>query len=94
MTVRELELREDVHVSRVGGSEEVEEVTCVGSSQPHKLGPMDKWTKAIDPTATKSESLSQQKLNKELWKERLPEVHKYIARWAFNHGNFLAVLLF
>ncbi|XP_039814597.1 uncharacterized protein LOC120677516 isoform X1 [Panicum virgatum] len=62
------------------------EVTSVGSSQPHKLGPMDKWTKAIDPTATKSESLSQQKLNKELWKERLPEVHKYIARWAFNHA--------
>jgi len=75
MTVRELELREDVHVSRVGGSEEVEEVTCVGSSQPHKLGPMDKWTKAIDPTATKFESLSQQKLNKELWKERLHEHH-------------------
>ena len=42
MTVRELELREDVHVSRVGGSEEGEEVTCVGNSQPHKLGPMDK----------------------------------------------------
>ena len=87
-TVRELELREEVHVSRVGGSEEV---TCVGSSEPHKLGPMDKWTKAIDPTATKSESLTQQRLNKELWKERLHEVHKYIARWAFNHGNFLAV---
>ena len=67
-TVCEMELREDVHVSRVGGSEEVEEVTSVGSSQPHKLGPMDKWTKAIDPTATKFESLSQQKLNKELWK--------------------------
>ena len=90
-TVRELELREEVHVSRVGGSEEV---TCVGSSEPHKLGPMDKWTKAIDPTATKSESLTQQKLNKELWKERLHEVHKYIARWAYNHGNFLAVFLF
>ena len=62
-TVREIELREEVHVSRVGTSEEV---TCVGSSEPHKLGPMDKWTKAIDPTATKSESLTQQKLNKEL----------------------------
>ena len=90
-TVREIELREEVHVSRVGTSEEV---TCVGSSEPHKLGPMDKWTKAIDPTATKSESLTQQKLNKELWKERLHEVHKYIARWAYNHGNFLAVFYF
>jgi hypothetical protein len=39
-TVRELELREEVHVSRIGGSEEV---TCVGSSEPHKLGPIDPW---------------------------------------------------
>jgi hypothetical protein len=84
--VHELELREDVHISRVEGSEEV---TCVGSSEPHKLGPMDKWTRAIDPTSSRSESLTQQKLNKELWKERLHEVHKYIARWAYNHGNFL-----
>jgi len=92
-TVRELELREEVNVSRVGGGES-EEVTCIGSSEPHKLGPIDKWTRAIDPKATKSESFTQQKLNKELWKERLHEVHKYIARWAYNHGNFLAVFLF
>ena len=55
--VRELELREEVNVSQVG--EESQEVTCVGSSEPHKLGPMDKWTKAIDPKATRSESLQQ-----------------------------------
>jgi len=85
-TVRELELREEVNISRVGGGEE-EEVTCVGSSEPHKLGPMDKWVRAIDPKATKSESLKQQKLNKELWKERTREVHKYIARWVYTHGN-------
>ena len=53
-TIRELELREEVNISRVGGGEE-EEVTCVGSSEPHKLGPMDKWVRAIDPKATKSE---------------------------------------
>ncbi|AQK70518.1 hAT transposon superfamily protein [Zea mays] len=81
-TVRELELREEVNVSRVG--EESEEVTCVGSSQPHKLGPIDKWTRAIDPT--KADSFKQQQLNKELWKEREHEVHKFIARWAYNHG--------
>ena len=86
-TIRELELREEVNISRVGGGEE-EEVTCVGSSEPHKLGPMDKWVRAIDPKATKSESLKQQKLNKELWKERTHEVHKYIARWVYTHGNF------
>jgi hypothetical protein len=85
-TIRELELRQEVDVSRVGGSEEV---TCIGSSasEPHKLGPLDKWTRAIDPKATKAESLKQQQLNKELWKQRTNEVHKYIARWAYTHGN-------
>jgi len=85
-TVRELELREEVNVSRVGESDEV---TCVGSSEPHKLGPMDKWTRAIDPKATKTDSLKQQQLNKELWKERTHEVHKYIARWAYTQGNLI-----
>uniref|UniRef100_K3Y297 HAT C-terminal dimerisation domain-containing protein n=1 Tax=Setaria italica TaxID=4555 RepID=K3Y297_SETIT len=79
VVARELELREEVNVSRVGGEDE--EVTCVGSLEPHKLGSMDKWTHAIHPKATKSESLQQQKLNKELWKKRTHEVHKYIARW-------------
>ncbi|KAG2641202.1 hypothetical protein PVAP13_2KG169716 [Panicum virgatum] len=54
-TVRELELREEVNVSRVG--EESEEVTCVGSSQPHKLGPIDKWTRAIDPWSVIGEAV-------------------------------------
>ena len=84
---RELELREEVNVSQVGTEDD--EVTCVGSSEPHKLGPIDKWTRAIDPKATKSESLKQQKLNKELWKQRTHEVHKYIARWAYTHGNLI-----
>ena len=77
-----------MNVSRVGGGE-LEEVTCIGSSEPHKLGPIDKWTRAIDPKATKFESLIQQKMNKELWKERTHEVHKYIARWAYTHGKLL-----
>jgi len=89
-TVRELELREEVNVSRVG--EDDDEVTCVGSSEPHKLGPIDKWTHAIDPRATKTESLKQQKLNKELWKERTRELQKYIARWDYTHGNYLDTL--
>jgi hypothetical protein len=98
-TIRDLELRAQVDVSKVGGSAEVnvsrvevegsEEVTCVGSSEPHKLGPIDKWARAIDPTAARNESLKQQQLNKELWKQRLNEVHKFIARWAYNHGKLL-----
>ncbi|XP_021311771.1 uncharacterized protein LOC110433614 [Sorghum bicolor] len=83
-TVRELEIREEVHVSRVGADSD--EVTCVGSSEPHKLGPIDKWTRVIDPKATMSKSLKQQQLNKELWKERTNEVHKYIAKWAYTHA--------
>ena len=86
-TVRELEIREEVHVSRVGIDSD--EVICVGSSEPHKLGPIDKWTRAIDPKATKSNSLKQQQLNKELWKERTNEMHKYIARWAYTRGKLL-----
>ncbi|XP_066392767.1 uncharacterized protein [Miscanthus floridulus] len=70
-TVRELEIREEVHVARV--ETDLDEVTCVESSEPHKLGPIDKWTRAIDPKATKSDSLKQQQLNKELWKERTNE---------------------
>ncbi|CAD6340354.1 unnamed protein product [Miscanthus lutarioriparius] len=84
-TVHELEIREEVHVSRVGTYSD--EVSCAGSSEPHKLGPIDKWTRAIDPKATKSDSLKQQQLNKELWKERTNEVHKYIARWAYTHDR-------
>jgi hypothetical protein len=41
-TVRELELRQEVNVSRVGAEADSEEVTCIGSSEPHKLGPIDK----------------------------------------------------
>jgi hypothetical protein len=39
-TVHELELREEVNVFRVGGDSQ--EVTCVGSSEPHKLGAIDR----------------------------------------------------
>jgi hypothetical protein len=95
-TIRELELRQEVNVSKVGSQGvgvsrvgDSEEVTCIGSSEPHKLGPIDKWTRDIDPTASKVESLKQQQLNKALWKERLNEVHKHIARWAYNRGKLL-----
>jgi hypothetical protein len=81
-TVRELEIREEVHVSRVGADSD--EVTCVGSSEPHKLGPIDKWTRVIDPKATMSESLKQQQLNKELWKERTNEVPIYYEHFIFS----------
>uniref|UniRef100_K3ZM33 HAT C-terminal dimerisation domain-containing protein n=1 Tax=Setaria italica TaxID=4555 RepID=K3ZM33_SETIT len=58
VVARELELREEVNVSRVGGEDEEQQ----------------------------TESLQQQKLNKEVWKERTHEVHKYIARWVYTHA--------
>ncbi|KAM0894150.1 hypothetical protein ACQ4PT_024652 [Festuca glaucescens] len=81
-TIRELELRDSVNISRVGD----EEVNVAGRSEPHKLGPLDKWTCPIDPKLTQAEALHQQKINKELWKKRTHEVQQYVARWMYNHA--------
>jgi hypothetical protein len=70
-----LNLREEVNVSRVG---EEDEVSClgsrVGSSEAHKLGPIGKWTRAIDPRAIEADSLKQQKMHQKLWKQRTYEM--------------------
>jgi hypothetical protein len=56
-----------VNVSQV---REEDEVTCVGSKvgnlEPHKLGPIDKWTRVNDPKATQVDSFKQQKISQEL----------------------------
>jgi hypothetical protein len=89
-TARDLNLREEVNVSRVG---EEDKVTCLGSgvgrSEPHKLGPIDKWTRAIDPKAIEADSLKQQNVNQELWKQRTHEVQQYVARWMYTHGKYV-----
>ncbi|CAN1309863.1 hypothetical protein LINPERPRIM_LOCUS27838 [Linum perenne] len=54
---RELGLREDVFVSSEVGQETEAEATCIGSSEPHKLGPLDKWTRRIDPPLSSAELL-------------------------------------
>ena len=90
--IRELNLREEVSVSRVSGEGE-KEGSCLGSSEPHKLGPIDKWTRPIDPKSTQAEALKQQKINKELWKQRTHEVQQYVARWMYTHGNSLITSL-
>ena len=81
-TAREIELRESVNISHVG-----DEVNCAGSSEPHKLGPIDKWTRPIDPKLNQAEALHQQKINKELWRKRTHEVQQYVARWVYNRGD-------
>jgi hypothetical protein len=84
-----------VNVSQV---REEDEVTCVGSKvgnlEPHKLGPIDKWTRVNDPKATQVDSFKQQKISQELWKQITHEVQHYIARWMYTHGNTTSVLSF
>ncbi|CAN1797990.1 hypothetical protein LINPERHAP1_LOCUS21509 [Linum perenne] len=80
--MREQGLRDDVNVS---SKHQEEDVTCVGSSTPHKLGPLDQWTLPIDPTKTSAAELHQQRIDKVLWQERTRKVHEYIARWVYTH---------
>ncbi|KAJ1254347.1 hypothetical protein BS78_K080000 [Paspalum vaginatum] len=47
---------------------------------------MDRWTRPIDPKATKEEAKRQQSLNESLWKERTHQVQQYVARWVYTHG--------
>ncbi|CAN1824866.1 hypothetical protein LINPERHAP1_LOCUS30933 [Linum perenne] len=84
---RELGLREDVFVSSEVGQEKEAEATCIGSSEPHKLGPLDKWTRRIDPTLSSAESMQQQKIHKQMWAEKTLQVQQYIARWVYTHGK-------
>ena len=82
---REQVLREDVNVS--SDAQHEEEMSYFDSSRPTRLGPMDKWTRPIDPTMTSSSpTLHQQKINQALWKERTLQVHQYIAKWVYTHG--------
>ncbi|CAN1294472.1 hypothetical protein LINPERPRIM_LOCUS22472 [Linum perenne] len=53
--LREQGVRDDVFVSSEVGQEK--EATCIGSSEPHTLGPLDKWARAIDPKLSASEML-------------------------------------
>ncbi|CAN1776848.1 hypothetical protein LINPERHAP1_LOCUS13787, partial [Linum perenne] len=82
--LREQGVREDVFVSSEVGQEK--DATCIGSWEPHTLGPLDKWARAIDPKLSTSESLQQQRIHQALWEERTLQVQQYIARWVYTHG--------
>ncbi|KAJ1292051.1 hypothetical protein BS78_02G362500 [Paspalum vaginatum] len=71
----EADLREDVVItgSREGLDAESKAASSLGGSPTQKLGPMDRWTRPIDPKATKEEAKRQQ-------------MHQYIARWVYTHG--------
>ncbi|XP_066317483.1 uncharacterized protein [Miscanthus floridulus] len=83
---RDKELRENVQLAT--GEEEVTEVESLAgsSSTPHKLGPMDRFTRPIDPKLSSAEAKRQQNINEALWKERTHQVQQYVAKWVYTHA--------
>lgn len=82
------EVRENVQLATA--EEEVIEVESLtgSSSTPRKLGPIDRFTRPIDPKASSAEAKRQQNINEALWKERTHQVQQYVARWVYTHGMF------
>ncbi|CAN1725856.1 hypothetical protein LINPERHAP1_LOCUS259 [Linum perenne] len=79
-------LRYDVHITSGLGALD-EDITCVRSSTPHKLYPMDKWARPIDPNLSQAAQLQQQRIDQALWQQRTLEVQQYIAKWVYTHGK-------
>jgi hypothetical protein len=85
------EIREGVLIS-AGHTDGEESQSRAGSSvQPSKLGPMEKFTRPIDPKATRAEALKQQNINEALNKERTQQTARYVARWMYTHGTVLSL---
>ncbi|CAN0922966.1 hypothetical protein LINGRAHAP2_LOCUS33323 [Linum grandiflorum] len=78
---REKGLRADVNVT--SGAQQ--STGGAHRSAPHKLGPIDKWVRAIDPSSSSTASLHQQKMNQARWDEKTLQVQQYIARWVYLH---------
>ena len=92
---REKEVRDAVTINASSTHQGTdEEVTCIGSSEPHVIGPIDKWTRTIDPKLTGAARLQQMKINQAKWDERTLETQKYIARWMYTHGKEIICILF
>jgi hypothetical protein len=82
------EVRENVQLAI--GEEEVTEVESLAgsSSTPRKLGPMDKFTRPIDPKLSSAKAKRQQNINEALWKQRTHQVQQYVAKRVYTHGMF------
>jgi hypothetical protein len=75
----EQDLRDDVHISSSVGE-------GVSTSEPNKVGPMDKFVRPIDGKSSKEEALRQLSMNEALFKERVHQTSQYVARWVYTHG--------
>ncbi|KAM0843137.1 hypothetical protein ACQ4PT_057901 [Festuca glaucescens] len=84
----EQDLRDDVHITSATSHGTAIEDVCVGSSssEPNKLGPMDRYVHPIDGKSSKEEALRQLSMNKALFKERVHEASQYVARWVYTHA--------
>ncbi|XP_039803888.1 uncharacterized protein LOC120667987 [Panicum virgatum] len=80
------EVRENVQLATT--EDEVIEVESLAgsSSTPRKLGPMDKFTRPIDPKLSSAAAKMQQNINDALWKEITHQVQQCVARWVYTHA--------
>ncbi|WVZ56003.1 hypothetical protein U9M48_006593 [Paspalum notatum var. saurae] len=59
----------------------------IGDSTSRKLGPLDKFTMPMDPSKLSNTKLvRQQKINEAIWKERMHNLKRYVAKWVYVHG--------
>ncbi|KAJ1259807.1 hypothetical protein BS78_10G184300 [Paspalum vaginatum] len=59
----------------------------IGDSTSRKLGPLDKFTMPMDPSKLSNTKLvRQQKITEAIWKERLHNLKRYVAKWVYVHG--------
>ncbi|CAA0829171.1 hAT transposon superfamily protein [Striga hermonthica] len=59
----------------------------VGESSQRKLRPMDKYTMPMDPSSLcNTKVVRQQKISEAIWKERMHNLKRYIAKWVYVHG--------
>ncbi|PWZ38876.1 hypothetical protein Zm00014a_043588 [Zea mays] len=59
----------------------------IGDSTSRKLGPLDKFTMPMDPSKLSNNKLvRQQKITEVIWKERIHNLKRYVAKWVYVHG--------
>lgn len=75
------EERAEVNIGVDGDDDDFQVVGDDSKKKPKNLGPIDKWTSAIDPTKAR-----QQNINDALKLKFTNDVHEYVARWIYETG--------
>lgn len=59
----------------------------VGESSQRRVGPMDNFAVPMDPSSLSNTKLvRQQKITEAIWKDRMHNLKRYIAKWVYVHG--------